>query len=148
MKDSVISIEATSHGKTETLIKTKDFTYVIDEPVIFGGNNKAPSPVEYLLGATAGCVVAIGSFVAKEMGFEIAKLNMTVTGHINSSNFLGISDEMPSGFKEIIITLDLDSSATQEQLERWEQQVKKRCPVIDNLEHAADVVIKTKTINA
>lgn len=88
-KGSVISIEGFSNGTTETIIQAGEFRFVIDEPESFGGCNKAPSPVAYLLGAVSGCIVAIGMQVAKELGMTITKLNTKVDGSINSEAFSG-----------------------------------------------------------
>ena len=140
-KGSVISIEGFSNGTTETIIQAGEFRFVIDEPESFGGCNKAPSPVAYLLGAVSGCVVAIGMQVAKELGMTITKLNTKVDGSINSEAFFGISQDERAGFSEIRIVVDVESDAAPEQLSRWTSEVKKRCPVIDNLVYTTRVTI-------
>lgn len=132
-KSSIITVQGFSRGTPETLVRAGEFQFLIDEPAGFGGGNKAPSPVAYLLGAIAGCVTAIGVQAAKELGVAITKLNPTVTGKINSESFLGISRSERSGFSEIAISLDLESDAGADQLIQWEKAVRERCPVIDNL---------------
>ena len=132
-KSSIITVQGFSRGTPETLVRAGEFQFLIDEPAGFGGENKAPSPVAYLLGAIAGCVTAIGVQAAKELGVTITKLNPTVTGKINSESFLGISRSERSGFSEILISLDLESDAGADQLIQWEKALRERCPVIDNL---------------
>lgn len=139
-KSTVISIEGFSNGTTETTIHAGEFQFVIDEPESFGGHNKAPSPVAYLLGAISGCVVAIGTQAARELGVTIKTLNTKVDGRINSEAFFGISFLERAGFSEIVISVDLDSDADPDQLSRWKTEVQKRCPVIDNL------IFETKVI--
>ena len=142
MGDNTISLKAVSEGTPLTKIRVKSFEFEIDEPELFGGKNQAPSPVDYLLSSVAGCIVAIGTYMAGEMGFEIRRLEVSVDGLINSDCFFGRSQEKRSGFQEITIALDLDSSATAEQLEEWKRQLPIRCPVLDNLLRPTRIVFK------
>ena len=141
-KNAVITVEGFSHGTTETRIRAGEFEFLIDEPESFGGQDKAPSPVAYLLGAVCGCVVAIGTQASREMGITIRNLNTRVDGTIDSSAFFGISFDQRSGFSEIIITLEVDSDADPKRLSLWKQAVLERCPVIDNLINETRVIIR------
>lgn len=142
MENQTLTLTASASGTTLTNVKIKNFEYQIDEPEFFGGQSLAPSPVDYLLGSIAGCIVAAGTYMAKEMGFHLNHLDIKVDGIINSDCFFGISAEKRSGFQEIIISLSIDSDASPETLEQWKQQLLIRCPVIDNLLHPAAIVIK------
>lgn len=133
MGDNIISVKAVSEGTTLTNVAVKGFEFEIDEPELFGGKSLAPSPVDYLLGSVAGCIVAAGTYMAKEMGFELYRLQVSVDGLINSDCFFGISSGKRSGFQEIVVSLHVESNAGEAQLEEWKQQLMVRCPVIDNL---------------
>lgn len=147
MGDNRITLNAVSEGTTLTKIHVKTFEFEIDEPELFGGRNLAPSPVDYLLSSIAGCIVAIGTYMAGEMGFEIRRLEVSIEGLINSDCFFGRSGEARSGFQEISIALHLDSSADEEQLREWKQQLPVRCPVLDNLLHPVKIVISEVAVN-
>lgn len=142
MGDNTISLKAVSEGTPLTKIQVKTFEFEIDEPELFGGTNQAPSPVDYLLSSIAGCIVAIGTYMAGEMGFEIRRLEVSIDGLINSDCFFGRSAETRSGFQEIAIALDMDSSADEQQLREWKRQLPVRCPVLDNLLHPVKIVFK------
>ena len=135
MGDNTISVTASAEGTTLTKVAVKEFEFEIDEPELFGGKSLAPSPVDYLLGSVAGCIVAAGTYMAKEMGFELYHLEAAVDGRINSDCFFGISSGNRSGFQEITVSLRVESSASEDQLEEWKRQLPIRCPVIDNLLH-------------
>lgn len=142
MADNIISLKASADGTTLTKVKIKGFEYEIDEPAFFGGRDLAPSPVDYLLGSIAGCISAIGTYMAKEMGFTLRHLDIAVDGLINSDLFFGISEKKRSGFQKIDIRLTIDSDATPEQLKNWKEQLLTRCPVIDNLLHPVEITVK------
>lgn len=142
MGENRIILKAVSEGMPLTKVYVKTFEFAIDEPEMFGGTNLAPSPVDYLLGAVAGCIAAAGTYIANEMGFEIRRLEVSVDGLINSDCFFGTSYRTRSGFQEIAIWLDVDSEASAVQLEEWKKQLSVRCPVLDNLLHPARIVFK------
>ena len=142
MGDNTISVKAVSEGTPLTKIHVKSFEFEIDEPELFGGTNQAPSPVDYLLSSIAGCIAAIGTYMAGEMGFEIRRLEVSIDGLINSDCFFGRSDQTRSGFQEIAISLDMDSSASVEQLTEWKRQLPIRCPVLDNLLRPVKIIFK------
>lgn len=142
MGDNTISLKAVSEGTPLTKVHVKSFEFQIDEPEMFGGTNQAPSPVDYLLSSIAGCIVAIGTYMAQEMGFQITRLEVSIDGLINSDCFFGRSFENRSGFREISIFLDMESSASEEQLKEWKRQLPVRCPVLDNLLHPVKIVFK------
>lgn len=141
---AVITVVGTSQGTTETTVRAGEFQFIIDEPESFGGQNKAPSPVAYLLGAIAGCVVAIGNQAARELGIKLTRLDAEVEGRINSDAFFGRSFDERPGFSEIVIRLEVDCDADPDpdQFSHWKKQVLERCPVIDNLVAATRVVVQ------
>lgn len=141
MADHTISLKAVAEGTTLTKVKVKSFEYEIDEPEFFGGRSLAPSPVDYLLGAVAGCIVAAGTQLAKDMGISLRRLQADVEGVIDSDCFFGIPTEKRSGFQKITINLTIDSDGTKEQTAYWKQQLMIRCPVIDNLLQPVEIVI-------
>ena len=73
MDSSTIEVKAVSCATPMTQVTVRQHTFFIDEPVQFKGADSAPSPVEYLLGAIAGCIAAIGCQISSEEGFSIQK---------------------------------------------------------------------------
>lgn len=133
MGDNTISVKAISEGTPYMRVTVKGFEFAIDEPELFGGKSQAPSPVDYLLGSVAGCIAAAGTYMAKEMGFKLYQLEVSVDGLINSDRFFGIPSEKRSGFQEISVSIHMESNADAAQQEEWNRQLPVRCPVIDNL---------------
>ena len=136
--------KANSESKTKTVVKTRKFEMIIDEPENLGGTNEGANPVEYMLGALAGCLNVVGHLVAKEMGFNIDNLNIELEGTLDPAKFSGQSEEGRAGYKEINVNLDLDTDADKEMLVEWLEIVKERCPVSDNLGNETPINISIK----
>ena len=145
MAEIVISVDAVSRSKTRAEVSARDLVFNVDEPERLGGSNTGPNPTELVLGALAGCFNVLGHMVAKEMGFEITSLKMHLAGTLDPLSYLGKKPTVRPGYKEIVVGMDVETSATPEQLEEWARAVEARCPVSDNIEHDTPVKIDIST---
>ena len=50
------AVHAQGASPAKTIINTRNFQFIIDEPEDLGGTDEAPNPVEYLLASYAGCL--------------------------------------------------------------------------------------------
>ena len=133
MADVTIAVEAESRSKMRADVSVRDLTFSVDEPERLGGTNTGPNAVEYTLGALAGCLNVIGHMVAKEMGFEIQSMQMHIEGNLDPLVYLGKKSGIRPGFKEIRVSIDIDSTASPDILREWAKTIEARCPVSDNL---------------
>lgn len=136
---AVINVTAEAGNSTKTCIKTGGHSIMIDEPPMFGGEDTAPSPVAMLLASLAGCINAIGQWVAKEMQFEIKKLDINIDGEVDAAAFFTGNLEKRAGFSDINVSVSLDAEITEEQRTVWFKNVIERCPVTDNIKNATSV---------
>ncbi len=141
MAEITIAIEAESRSKTRADVSVRDLTFSIDEPEKLGGTNTGPNAVELLLGALAGCLNVLGHMIAKEMGFEIQELQMRVEGSLDPLAYLGKKPDVRPGFKEIRVSMDVQSNATPDVLSEWARAVEARCPVSNNIEYATPISV-------
>lgn len=130
---ATISVKAAADDSPRTTVQAGSFTLIIDEPPLFGGENTAPSPVEFLLASLAGCINAIGQWTAREMGFTLRRLEVDVDGDCDGARFLQGDKTQRAGFTDIRAAVRVDADADAETLAEWARQVEDRCPVIDNL---------------
>lgn len=133
MKDLKVKIEGRSETAARFSAQARQFKIVIDEPPHLGGEDQAANPVEYLLASYAGCINVVAHLTARELGITVRELGITVEGNINPSRLLGLSDDERAGFKQIDVKFSPVTDATDEQVEKWINTIKKRCPVNDNL---------------
>ena len=129
MADLKFSVEGIAETETRLVVKTRQFSIIIDEPQTLGGSDLGANPVEYLLASYAGCVNVMAFLIANELGFKIEKLTIKVDGDINPDRLFGKSYEDRAGFKQINLELNAKTNATPELLKKWVQKIKNRCPI-------------------
>ncbi|WP_253736943.1 OsmC family protein [Halohasta salina] len=137
------SVSATGDTETKTTVSVRDFEFVVDEPDQLGGTNEGPNPVEYLLGAWAGCLNVVAQEVCDEHDVELTGLDIEIEGDLDPRKFMGMADEPRAGFQEIRVELAAGTDADDETLGAVLEEVEARCPVGDNIMDAtpADVTI-------
>lgn len=141
MADVVYSVEASSINKTRIDVSAGDHVFSIDEPERLGGTDAGPNPLEYTLGALAGCLNVTGHMIAKEMGFAIQSMSIRLEGNLDPLVFMGKKQGMRAGFKEIRAHFELESSASDETLGEWAEAIETRCPVSDSLIGPTPIII-------
>lgn len=128
------SVSAESQNETKTVIEARDFEFAVDEPRELGGNNDAPNPVEYLLGAWAGCLNVVVHTVGDDLGIEIDHVEVELEGDLDPRKFLGVVDDVRAGYQEIRVSIDVEADVTEETLATLSDAVEERCPVGNNIQ--------------
>jgi uncharacterized OsmC-like protein len=133
------NVAASAESPTKTRVSTRDFEFVVDEPETLGGSNAGPNPVEYVLGALAGCMNVVAHQVAREMDIEVHGLELAIDGDLDPAKFMGKSDEPRAGYQEVRVDITADVDASDETVQQWLSAVEERCPVSDNLAHETPI---------
>lgn len=120
------------------------FKIFMDEPVELGGRNGAPSPLDFILAAHAGCLNYMTFFIAKELGIPVSGTEITVKGVLDPSKFAGTDRTVRAGYQSLEVTIHLQSNASPEQIARLKSEVEARCPVSDNLANPTPVHLTMK----
>jgi len=144
MADLKFRVKAHSENPTKTIVKARGFEIVIDEPADLGGTNEGANPVEYMLGAYAGCLNVMAHVCAKELGCEMRGVKIDMVGNLNPARLFGQSFEERAGYKEIQVVLNPDCDMDEETKKKWLEAILDRCPVGDNLKNTTEVVAKLK----
>ena len=135
------SVSGKNENPTKLIAKPRDFEMVVDEPENLGGTNEGPNPVEYILAGYAGCINVMGHIIAKEHGIELNGLEVHVEGDLDPDKLFGKPTEARAGYQEIRLKIKPDTSASQEQLQKWIDEVEARCPVNDNLANPTPIKV-------
>ena len=114
------------------------FEFAADEPPILLGENRGANPVEYLLTALASCVTTSLVYHAAARDIKLESVESRLEGNIDLRGFLGISDDVPRGYKNIRVTFDVKGEATREDLE----ELCKFSPVYNSLMDGVAVDIR------
>lgn len=139
------AIDAESKTATHTVVEARDFEFSIDEPTNMGGTNAGPNPVEYLLGALAGCLNVVGHEVAEEMDLTVKNIAVDIEGELDPRKFMGHSEEPRAGYQDVQVEMTVDSPADEAALATWLETVEQRCPVSDNLANPTPVNLSVET---
>ncbi|SDF68360.1 Uncharacterized OsmC-related protein [Halorubrum xinjiangense] len=137
------AVSAESESETKTVVEARDFEFVVDEPSSLGGTDDGPNPVEYLIGAWAGCLNVVVHTVGEERGIDLERVAIDIEGDLDPRKFMGIDEDPRAGYREINARIEVESDADEEALEALAAEVEERCPVGDNIENSTptDVVI-------
>ncbi len=144
MADMTFRAKAHSENPTKTVVRTRTFEMIIDEPTDLGGTNEGANPVEYVLAALAGCLNVMCHVVAHEMNINLRGVEIQLAGKLNPDKLFGKETSDRAGYKEIVVEINPDTDADRATLEKWLKVVESRCPVSDNLNNPTPVLIKLK----
>ncbi|SEP31475.1 Uncharacterized OsmC-related protein, partial [Halogranum amylolyticum] len=138
------AVSAESESETKTVVEAREFEFVVDEPPSLGGTNDGPNPVEYLIGAWAGCLNVVVHTVGEERGIDLERVKIAIEGDLDPRKFLGIDEDVRAGYQEINVRIEVESDADEEALEALRAEVEERCPVGDNIDNPTptDVAIE------
>lgn len=142
MAKATFNVTAQSENPTKTVVRARDFEMIIDEPRNLKGTDHGPNPVEYILGALAGCLNVVGHLVAQELGIELRSLKFELAGDLDPAKFAGQETTSRSGYQEIRVSIHADCDATEDQMLVWLKAVEERCPVSDNLANTTPIKIE------
>lgn len=136
------SVESVTKSTSQSEIKARNFTVVVDEPEALGGTDTAPNPVEYILCGLTGCMHILAFKVAKEINMELFDLKIKVTGELNPMKLFGMPTEERAGYQGITIELYPETNANKETTDLWKSIMTKRSPVLDNLLNETPIELK------
>jgi uncharacterized OsmC-like protein len=123
-------------GKTGPQFSTKinserggEFLIQSDEPIALGGGGTAPNPVQYGLYGIASCFAAsFAKWTAME-GIVLNQFKIKVRADMNLSVSFGISQEPAIPIYESIkFEIIVDSGMSMEEIEKFTEIAKQRCP--------------------
>lgn len=105
--------------------------YLADHPAVLCGEDRGPTPVEFLLHALASCLTAGVANIAAARGVTLHSVTAEVEGDIDLQGLLGISDTVRNGYQRIAVRFDLKGDAPREKLAEILEQSRSRSAVFD-----------------
>ncbi len=135
------SIQGFYAAGQEDTSRTKPFVLDADEPPALLGQDKGANPVEFVLHALAACVTTSLVYHAAARGIKLESVESQLEGDLDLRGFLGLSDQVRRGYKEIRVKFNVKSDASPEQLE----ELTKFSPVYDIVSSPVPVSIQVET---
>ena len=129
------------HGALETQTRS-GFTLENAEHPILLGEDQSANPVEYALHALAGCLTTSLIYHAAARGYKITEVSSTLEGELDLHGFLGMDENVRSGYDNIKVTFKVKGDLSDEQLEELIQIAKDRSPVYDMLSNPVAISVQ------
>ena len=114
-------------GAGETHRRETPFVNNADEPPVLLGQDRGANPVEYLLNALLACVTTSTVYHAAAQGIHIDALETEIEGDIDMHGFLGLSESVRKGYKNLRLKLKIKTDAPADKV----KQLYKMSPVFD-----------------
>ena len=115
-----------THAASE--IAVRDFTVVSDEPPSRGGEDRAPTPLEYVLVALCACTNASTGRLAEKMRFAYDELETSAEGELDIRGRKGEAD-VPVHYRRVRLHVRIRTDESDSRIERLASLVARYCPV-------------------
>src|SRR5260221_3074099 len=107
----------------------RDFRLTLDEPPALGGADSGPNPVELVLAALGACQEITYRLFAENLGIPLNHVSVKVEGRLDLRGLFAVDEGVRPGFREIRATVEIDSPAGKDDIERLRLAVDSHCPV-------------------
>jgi uncharacterized OsmC-like protein len=118
---------------------TRRFAITVDDPDLLGGVDSAPTPVETLMAALAGCVTSGIAANAALFGVPLDGIDIDMEADIDVRGVLGHDKSVRSGISDIRYTVTIHSSAPEDKVRRCKETIDRKSPVRDTLANPVKV---------
>jgi uncharacterized OsmC-like protein len=141
-------------GSTHNQATVKDFfgagaendsrepmVFDLDEPPVLLGRNQGANPVEYLLVALSGCLTTSLIAHGSAKGIEVKNVESRYEGDLDLRGFLGISEDVPVGYRNIRVVFKIEADIPKETKEELVRMAQKYSPVFNTITKSAPVSV-------
>ena len=112
-----------------------------------GGDGSSACSADMLLEALVGCAGVTLSAVATALGIPLRDATIRAEGDLDFRGTLGVSKDVPVGFKQIRLNFNLDTDATEEQLATLIRLTERYCVVYQTLSHPAEISVLHRVVS-
>jgi uncharacterized OsmC-like protein len=106
-----------------------------------GGDGTEACSADMLLEALAACAGVTLRAVATAIGLNLKGGTVTAEGEVDFRGTLGVTKDAPIGFREIRLRFDLDTDASQEQIDKLVNLTERYCVVYQTLRNAPPIAV-------
>lgn len=135
------SASGRAQGAVASVITAGSRTFTIDEPAPLAGDDSAPNPVEYALGALIGCQVVVYRLYAHQLGLTIDDLQITAEGDLDVQGIFGVDESVRPGFSAVRVTVEVTGPDTEDRYRELQDLVDARCPVFDIVSNPTPITV-------
>ena len=111
-----------------------------------GGDGRTACSADMLLEALVGCAGVTLSAVATALSIPLRDATIRAEGDLDFRGILGVSKDVPVGFKQIRLNFNLDIDASEEQIATLIRLTERYCVVYQTLSHPAEISVLHRVI--
>jgi len=111
-----------------------------------GGNGLSVCAGDMLLEALVACAGVTLSAVATAIGVELRDATLKAEGDLDFRGTLGVSKDVPVGFRDIRLKFILDTDASDDQLATLIRLTERYCVVYQTLVHPPKMDVSRQTV--
>ena len=112
-----------------------------------GGDGQSACSADMLLEALVGCAGVTLGAVATALGIPLRGATIRAEGDLDFRGTLGVSKDVPVGFKEVRLNFDLDTDAGEDQLATLVRLTERYCVVYQTLHHPANISVLHRVVS-
>ena len=128
--------------------RSGDHSMTIDEPEMLGGTNQGPNPVEVVLSALGACQEITYRLYADKLEIPVTGVEVEVLGEIDLCGFFAVDDNVRPGYTDIMANVKIESTASDEDIQRLIEAVDAHCPVLDIISNSTPIKINVEKVAA
>jgi uncharacterized OsmC-like protein len=106
-----------------------------------GGDGQSACSADMLLEALVGCAGVTLSAVATALNISLRGATIRAEGDLDFRGTLGVSKDVPVGFKEVRLNFDLNTDASEDQLATLIRLTERYCVVYQTLSNPAKISV-------
>jgi uncharacterized OsmC-like protein len=112
-----------------------------------GGDGESACSADMLLEALVGCAGVTLRAVATALNIPLRSATIRAEGDLDFRGTLGVSKDVPVGFKEVRLNFDLDTDAGEDQLATLLRLTERYCVVYQTLSHPANISVLHRVVS-
>ncbi len=122
-------------------LKTRDFEAVIsDIGQALGGNDSAPTPIEYLLNSAGSCFATTFQMLASQDSISIHDFSLEVVSDFSAGPFLGLANEY-AGIYNTTFNATIKADVSDEIIAELAELALLRSPVVASLKTPPTLIL-------
>ena len=133
------------YGVGEERAHESTFVFDADHPAVLVGQDRGPTPTEFVLHALAACLTAGLANIAAARRVRLTEVRSTVTGDIDLNGILGLNPDVRNGYEQITVHFTIKGDAPAEKLREIVEQSRARSAVYDTITNGVPITIEVDT---
>lgn len=133
------AVEGTGAGSVATTVRAGKHSFIVDEPAALAGDDTGTSPVEYALGALAGCQVVVYRLYAQQLGIPFDDIVIRAEADLDAARLFGADESVRAGFSAVRLDIELSGPESNERYDELREAVDAHCPVLDIFQNPTPV---------